>query len=79
MLWGRLSYDPGLPDSLFERTLSERFPEVSGKDLFSAWSAASRIIPQITRFFVLPYSRFSRLLCGRLSSKNQDGGSPCQL
>ena len=27
MLWGRLSYDPSLPDALFERTLAIRFPE----------------------------------------------------
>jgi hypothetical protein len=51
MLWGRLSYDPSLPDSLFERTLGVRFPEVPGTKLFAASSAASKIIPQITRFF----------------------------
>jgi len=51
MLWGRLSYDPALPDSLFERTLGARFPEVPGSELFAASSAASKIIPQITRFF----------------------------
>jgi hypothetical protein len=51
MLWGRLSYDPTLPDALFEQTLAQRFPEVPGAKLFAASSAASRIIPQITRFF----------------------------
>ena len=27
MLWGRLSYDPTLPDALFQRTLAARFPK----------------------------------------------------
>ena len=30
MLWGRLSYDPALPDTLFERTLAARFPRSPG-------------------------------------------------
>jgi len=51
MLWGRLSYDPQLPDALFERTLAVRFPGVEAEKLFAASSAASKIIPQITRFF----------------------------
>jgi hypothetical protein len=51
MLWGRLSYDPGLPDALFQRTLAARFPQAPAQKLFAASSAASKIIPQITRFF----------------------------
>jgi hypothetical protein len=51
MLWGRLSYDPTLPDAFFERTLAVRFPEVPAAKLFTASSAASKIIPQATRFF----------------------------
>jgi hypothetical protein len=51
MLWGRLSYEPTLPDALFERTLAQRFPEVSTAHLFTAWSEASKIFPLITRFF----------------------------
>jgi hypothetical protein len=51
MLWGRLSYDPQLPDALFQRTLAVRFPGVSAEKLFIASSEASKIIPQITRFF----------------------------
>lgn len=51
MLWGRLSYDPELPDSLFEKTLAQRFPEAPPAKLLKASEAASRIIPQITRFF----------------------------
>jgi hypothetical protein len=51
MLWGRLSYDPDLPDDLFRQTLASRFPEVPSDKLYSAWAAASRIFPQTTRFF----------------------------
>ena len=51
MLWGRLSFDPDLPDSLFERTLARRFPEAPTPKLFAASARASRIIPLVTRFF----------------------------
>ncbi len=51
MLWGRLSYEPELPDSLFERTIAARFPEANAGQLMTAWASASKIIPQITRFF----------------------------
>jgi hypothetical protein len=51
MLWGRLSYDPNLPDALFERTLAARFREVPSATLLHVWAQASKILPQITRFF----------------------------
>ena len=51
MLWGRLSYDPTIANSLFERTLAVRFPEVPASKLYAAIARASRIIPQTTRFF----------------------------
>lgn len=51
MLWGRLSYDPTLPNSLFERTLAVRFPQVPAAKLYAALLHASKIIPQTTRFF----------------------------
>jgi hypothetical protein len=51
MLWGRLSYDPVLPDVHFEEVLSARFPGADARRLYSATSFASKIIPQITRFF----------------------------
>jgi hypothetical protein len=50
MLWGRLSYNPALPDLLFERTLAARFPEVPADKLGRAWAQASRVFPMITRF-----------------------------
>ena len=51
MLWGRLTYDPSLPDALFLKTIANRFPEVPAEQLSSAWSAASMVFPEITRFF----------------------------
>ncbi len=51
MLWGRLSYDPNLPDTLFQRTLAARFPDAAADKLFTAWAQASKIFPLVTRFF----------------------------
>ncbi len=51
MLWGRLSYDPDLPDSLFERTIAVRFPQVQAPGMMKAWAEASKVFPEITRFF----------------------------
>ena len=49
-LWGRLSYDPTLPDAHFQRLLGARHPMVNAEKLFAASQASSRIIPQVTRF-----------------------------
>lgn len=49
MIWGRLSYNPGLPDDLFLQTLKSRFPDVSSRILMNAWSAASMVFPWVTR------------------------------
>ncbi len=51
LLWGRLSYDPDLPDEHLLRIVSHRFPGTDGKRLFQAWSDASQVFPLITRFF----------------------------
>lgn len=51
MLWGRLAYEPGLGNAHFQRVLAARFPGVDAERLFAASTAASKIIPQITRFF----------------------------
>jgi hypothetical protein len=51
LLWGRLGYDPDLPDSLFQRMLARRFPETNSPKLMQAWSDASQVFPLITRFF----------------------------
>ena len=51
MLWGRLAYDPSLPDSHFERILAARHPQASAPHLFRALQGASQVMPLITRFF----------------------------
>ncbi len=51
MLWGRLSYEPDLPDELFQRSIAARFPAADSASLMRAWAEASRLFPQITRFF----------------------------
>ena len=51
MLLGRLAYDPGLPDSHFERLLAARHPGAPSHELFRALQGASRVMPLITRFF----------------------------
>jgi hypothetical protein len=50
-LWGRLAYDPTIPNSQFERIVAARFPEASSADLFAAWTSVSKIIPLMTRFY----------------------------
>ncbi|MHB0960309.1 MAG: hypothetical protein ACYC0X_08480 [Pirellulaceae bacterium] len=51
MLWGRLAYDPSLPDSLFERMLAARHPKASSQHLYRALHGASQVMPLTTRFF----------------------------
>jgi len=50
-LWGRLSYEPDLPNSLFEQMLAARFPGAPAVKICDAIAAASKTFPQITRFF----------------------------
>jgi len=51
MMWGRLSFDPTIPDSHFQKTLEARFPEVPADKMYQASCEASRIFPEVTRFF----------------------------
>ena len=50
LLWGRLAYDPDLPDALFIGLLQARFPDIDARKLFGAWSCASRVVPLVNRF-----------------------------
>jgi hypothetical protein len=50
MLWGRLGYDPDLPDETFYQHLPVHFPGVNTTKLMKGWSASSMIFPWITRF-----------------------------
>jgi len=51
MLWGRLSYDPNLPDTLFQKTLTQRLAPSDTEKFAKAWADASKVFPLITRFF----------------------------
>ena len=48
MLWGRLAYNPATSDTVFEKTLALKYPEVPSDKLFTAWSQASRGLPKAT-------------------------------
>ncbi len=50
LLWGRLSYDPNLPDSHLQAILANRFPATNAQLLSNAWASASQVFPLITRF-----------------------------
>ncbi len=50
-LWGRLSFDPTLPDAQFQAMLAARFPGVDAEKLYDAARFASQIVPQTTCFF----------------------------
>jgi hypothetical protein len=50
-LWGRLAYDPELPEATFRRLVAARFPGADVPSLTAAWADASRTFPYITRFF----------------------------
>jgi hypothetical protein len=51
MLWGRLAYDPSLPDAHFERVLAARHPTASSHDLYRTLQGAAQVMPLTTRFF----------------------------
>jgi hypothetical protein len=51
LLWGRLAYDPALPDTHFEKLLALRHPTAPSHKLFRALQGASQVMPLTTRFF----------------------------
>jgi hypothetical protein len=50
-LWGRLAFDPTIPNSRFQSLITARFPQVSGAKLYDAIKRSSQIIPQVNRAF----------------------------
>jgi len=54
LLWGRLSYDPTLPNSRFQAILGDYFPQLAGGDLtnfYAGWASVSKVFPLLTRFY----------------------------
>jgi hypothetical protein len=76
MQWGRLAYDPSLPDSHFEKALAARHPSASSHDLFVALQSASQVMPYITRFFWgdIDLKWFPEACWSHPKRKNGDGG-----
>ena len=50
MIWGRLGYDPTVSNERFTKIIQQRYPNISGSDLFSAWQEASMVYPKTTGF-----------------------------
>jgi hypothetical protein len=51
LIWGRLAFEPSLPNTRFEAILGSRFPQVPAGDFYSAWASVSKILPLMTRFY----------------------------
>jgi hypothetical protein len=51
LIWGRLAFEPSLPNERFQAILAARFPAVPAGDLYTAWASASKILPLVTRFY----------------------------
>lgn len=50
MMWGRLGYNPDIPNERFAQILQNRFIETDGVKLLQAWQEASMIYPTTTGF-----------------------------
>lgn len=50
MLWGRMGYDPNLPENAIKGLLRLRYPGTPIDALYEAWAVASRIPSTVTRF-----------------------------
>ncbi len=49
-LWGRLGYNPDLPEERFVKIIEQRFETTEPEKVYKGWKAASKIIPLINRF-----------------------------
>lgn len=50
MLWGRLSFNPNIPNERFKSLLNDRLPTNSPVEFFDAWQNSSMIYPITTGF-----------------------------
>lgn len=50
LMWGRLCYNPEIPNDHFIGLLQNKFPETDAEILFEAWQEASMIYPVTTGF-----------------------------
>jgi len=50
LLWGRLAYEPSLPNVRFQEILEARFPRAGGP-IFEGLASTSKILPLLNRFY----------------------------
>ncbi len=50
MIWGRLGYNPDLSNERFIDIIQQRYPNISGRELFTTWQEASMVYPMTTGF-----------------------------
>lgn len=51
LLWGRLAYDPSIPNARFRQVLGARFPGGAGPVVFDALASTSKILPLVNRLY----------------------------
>ncbi len=75
LLWGRLAYDPQLPNERIAGILQARFPEVDGAALLEAWQSASMVFPLVTGFHwgPLDFHWYAEGCVGVRGSRKKDG------
>lgn len=66
-LWGRLSYNPNTPDTVFKNIMATKYPTVSSERLFMVWQKASKGITTV-----------GDLITGTLGRDNQWWPEACQ-
>ena len=73
MVWGKLGYDPKLPDAWFERHFVRRFGPDAGPTLHAATVRASEIFPRTMRFH-WNYMNGDMILEGNVGAWNTGAG-----
>jgi hypothetical protein len=51
LLWGRLAYEPAIPNERFRQVLGARYPAGTGEAFFDALASTSKILPLVNRFY----------------------------
>jgi len=55
MMWGRLGYNPEIKNERFISLIQDRFPQIQGQKLFTAWQEASMVYPKVTGLHWSPF------------------------
>ncbi len=78
MLWGRLLYDPGTPDAVFEAELDRRYGNGSGARLMRAYALASRMPLKLASFYraTWDYTLYSEGFLAPVKPGDTKGASP---